>query len=855
MATVAESLRILVVATRDFASEVRSLLVEAGFAEPTLGDGGDETFGAYEEVEPHVVLLGAHLERGDSRSLAAAMKGGDHGHFVRVILLGETDGPIRNALDAADFEVDRFLARPLAAKALAYAVHSCGAAALKAHAEGRSADEVADAQVGDGDGPGKIVIPAPSGAISLPPSNDPTEELPTREPTLIVGPGADVGQAVGQSASAQPLVYESKTSPRAIADAIDAAIDEVEAEDDPPDEVMAQTDPRFEFAAGSGGTSMGSSKNHSLMIDEAMEAAIAEFVSEAISSVQVGLEDAGMPSDGVPVASPYESTKKAEAPAASVREPTLILSPGAASASSAPSLPADESAQEWPAQGEVLARDSGLIPSDDELLMELDADERRAKLDDLSDLDDLDGDDDEMTVKRAAAGEAASPKSEVTSSSGAVARELRRKMSAMAERLFPGQVAQREAPDAFSLPHDANTEIDFSALESGQTGVLGKAFYRGIGRVETFADTNPLVGDLETKAIEARTRFAGELGAEHEDIATLLARLHLSNFSGTVNLTRDDEHKTINYDAGRPVFASSTLDRDRMGDLLFREGKISRAQHRSCNEELEGSGRRMGELLVQMGFLKPRELLPAVRRHIEDIFYSAFGWERGDYEVLDGEPSGERIRLSRHPAALVVEGVRRKYSLARLIPRLGDTNAILAPTDPKLIDSVASLADLTTEEELALAKFDGSIGLEQIAKTLELDRLTVTQLGFTLVALGAAEIVFSTSEDETGTESGRSSALVGETDIAIDRQRVLAKLALVEDADYFMLLGVRRDASRFEILRAYEAARRDYASESFPEPVRNELASELETINELIEEAFMILGNDSMRSSYLQNIQ
>ena len=42
----------------------------------------------------------------------------------------------------------------------------------------------------------------------------------------------------------------------------------------------------------------------------------------------------------------------------------------------------------------------------------------------------------------------------------------------------------------------------------------------------------------------------------------------------------------------------------------------------------------MGEILVDMGFLKARELFPAVRRHIEDIIYSLFAWTEGDFAVI-----------------------------------------------------------------------------------------------------------------------------------------------------------------------------------------------------------------------------
>ena len=43
---------------------------------------------------------------------------------------------------------------------------------------------------------------------------------------------------------------------------------------------------------------------------------------------------------------------------------------------------------------------------------------------------------------------------------------------------------------------------------------------------------------------------------------------------------------------------------------------------------------------------------------------------------------------------------------------------------------------------------------------------------------------------------------------------------------------MRRGASSFEIRRAYEAARRDYAGDSFPIEVRNELDAEITEIND-----------------------
>jgi uncharacterized protein DUF4388 len=268
------------------------------------------------------------------------------------------------------------------------------------------------------------------------------------------------------------------------------------------------------------------------------------------------------------------------------------------------------------------------------------------------------------------------------------------------------------------------------------------------------------------------------------------------------------------------------------------------------------SGRRLGEILVDLGFLKRRELLPAVRRHVEDVLYSLFAWDSGEYQVLPGEfAASERIRLSRHPAALILEGIRRKLGLDHLERQLGSPSAVVATRDRDRLGPILTAADLSRNERTAIAAFDGERTLDQVADFAEVSRLCAYQLAHGLIVLEAAEVIRRGDDDEDEAEAVRPPSLVGETDLAIDRQRVLAKHSLVAEADYFSLLGVRRDATGFEIRRAYEAARRDYAGDSFPAEVRRELDAEIGEINAILEEAYRVLEDDHLRTAYLANLR
>jgi hypothetical protein len=429
------------------------------------------------------------------------------------------------------------------------------------------------------------------------------------------------------------------------------------------------------------------------------------------------------------------------------------------------------------------------------------------------------------------------------------ARELRAKMSMMAQRLFQGSDAPAGGPADHVPRHDHHTEIDLASLGDDQPLGGGELEARTARRHELRAHMTP-PGSWDSQVRERGLPDTGMIMRGVSDAAMLLAKMFAQGATGRVGFRREDVETIVYFDHGRPVFASCNEPRDRMGELLLREGKITASQYERCQTVVAESGRRMGEILVDFGYLKRRELLPAVRRHVEDIVYSLFGWERGSYAItLDPQPSAERIRLSRHPAALILEGIRRKLDRTSLERLIGPPSTVIEVRDRERLGGIVNLSDLALEERGALAAFDGQADLAQVARTVGIEIVDVLPLAWGLCVLGLATARRTDTEvpDET-------TALVGETDLAIDRERVRARWQLVTDADYFALLGVRRDATGFEIRRAYQSARRDFAADCFPSDLRRELARELDDIAHVLDEAFRVLRDDRLRQTYLANL-
>jgi hypothetical protein len=450
------------------------------------------------------------------------------------------------------------------------------------------------------------------------------------------------------------------------------------------------------------------------------------------------------------------------------------------------------------------------------------------------------------------------PALETASEARDFARELRAKMSMMARRLFDSDAAPSFADHA--PRHDHHTEIDLAAL--GDEPALG------IAEIEARPEprhelrdamaasgagtpgTPGLPGSWDSQVRERGLPDSGALVRGVSDAAMLLAKLFALGATGRIGFRRDEVETLLYFDRGRPVFASSNEPRDRMGELLLREGKITAAQYERCQTVVAESGRRMGEILVGFGYLKRRELLPAVRRHVEDLVYSLFSWDRGSYRItLDPQPCAERIRLSRHPAALILEGIRRKLDRQALERLIGPPSTVIEVPDRDRLGGIVNLGDLVAEERAALTAFDGQADLAQVARSSGIEVADVLPLAWGLCVLGLATARRADTDiPDDGT------ALVGETDLAIDRERVRARWQLVSDADYFALLGVRRDATGFEIRRAYQSARRDFAADCFPGDLRRELARELDDIANVLDEAFRVLRDDRLRQTYLANL-
>jgi hypothetical protein len=172
-------------------------------------------------------------------------------------------------------------------------------------------------------------------------------------------------------------------------------------------------------------------------------------------------------------------------------------------------------------------------------------------------------------------------------------------------------------------------------------------------------------------------------GKLDDNLPDLITAFHLAQQTGELTVQRGKVKKTIYFDRGAPCFAISNLVTDRFGPFLVRVGKINQRQLDLVRAAADRTGRRTGDILVEMALLKETEKLYFVAQQVKAIIYSLFGWEDGEYRLhFADRAASQAIKIDLHPAHLITRGVKKLYRPERLLRLLSPEDRLIPTPQP-----------------------------------------------------------------------------------------------------------------------------------------------------------------------------
>ena len=168
-----------------------------------------------------------------------------------------------------------------------------------------------------------------------------------------------------------------------------------------------------------------------------------------------------------------------------------------------------------------------------------------------------------------------------------------------------------------------------------------------------------------------------------EDMFRLLAS---GRKTGTLYMERADAEGKVCFKKGRVFFASSNWNRESLGRRLVKAGVISEKQLRQALglqkiQKKEKANRRLGQILVDEGYLESKILESFIQDQINDTLFDLFRWESGELRFeADEACEDEDIGISVSVENIIMESSRRLELWNRIrqkIPSM-DTRFIMA---------------------------------------------------------------------------------------------------------------------------------------------------------------------------------
>ncbi|WP_437589306.1 DUF4388 domain-containing protein [Sorangium sp. So ce1000] len=331
------------------------------------------------------------------------------------------------------------------------------------------------------------------------------------------------------------------------------------------------------------------------------------------------------------------------------------------------------------------------------------------------------------------------------------------------------------------------------------------------------------------------------------DAPRALARAVGSRSSGALAITTEDGARRIVLHEGDLVTAGSSIPEETLLAFLVGRGDLERDVAARLAGKLPASGRHAGAALIAHGHLGQDDLWPVLRAHAEWVIGHVVLVEAGTCD-LEPEPPG---RLKAEPnvfggatgAEVFVETIRRVIAPEVALRRLGGPGARL--DDGVRRNLLGECALRREEEELVRTARGRSVG--ELVSAAEAENASVL---YALVCLEVLDVLIPPSITEAPPPP-----VEDPLDEEAIRQRVRARLALVEDGDYFSILGIPRDATNYEIRRAYLALRKAFEPSTLLTAATVDLLDDVRLVIEVLDEAYEILREPHRRERYRRAIE
>lgn len=336
--------------------------------------------------------------------------------------------------------------------------------------------------------------------------------------------------------------------------------------------------------------------------------------------------------------------------------------------------------------------------------------------------------------------------------------------------------------------------------------------------------------------------------------ALVIGRAVRQRFTGCLAFEVDQGLRRVVFKEGDVIIAASAVHGESLVSFLVQRGDLAADAAGQIEHRIPVYGRHAGAALIARGLLEQGELWPVLRAHAEWVLAQLLLIERGSVQIEHPVPE----RLAAEPAVfggatgaeVLVEVIQRAVLPAQATVYLGSESATLVPGGAFGLLSECALSPRVT----ALVRRAAQVTSAELLAEAE-DEPMLPCILHALCVLDVLKAEEPSVQPAPRASRLRQALVPDRLDDEALRAKVHARRALVDDGDYFALLGVPRRATGYDIRRSYMELRRQFDPGQVLRPNTLDLQDDVDTILEVLDEAYEILRDQQRRERYRRAIE
>lgn len=226
----------------------------------------------------------------------------------------------------------------------------------------------------------------------------------------------------------------------------------------------------------------------------------------------------------------------------------------------------------------------------------------------------------------------------------------------------------------------------------------------------------------------------------------------LQRKTGLLQLNNGQETVTITFENGLVVNAESSARRleDRLGNVLLKQGRLSREQLDEALQIQRATLQRLGHVVVAQNHVTPADLREALQVQVSQIVFKLFRWREGEYHFAPSEQVDyDRDNFAPMSADFILmEGIRMVDEWPIIEKKIPSLDIVFrSVVDPALIEvassdggdgdpkraAAANKLRLTPDEERVYRRVDGTRSVQGVIDVTGLGEFDVCRTLFDLL--------------------------------------------------------------------------------------------------------------------------